>query len=42
MKKLMALIGVSLFAYFYINNALKGGSEESVNTGSKLQTSDKI
>ncbi len=29
MTKLLALIGVSLFAYFYINNALKEDTEET-------------
>ena len=28
MKKLLVLIGVSLFAYFYIDNALHGDSEK--------------
>ncbi len=29
MTKLLALIGVSLFAYFYINNALKDDTQET-------------
>ncbi len=32
MTKLLALIGVSLFAYFYINNALK---EDTSDTNSR-------
>lgn len=39
MKKLLVLIGVSLFAYFYIDNALHGGSDKGSNDNRGLDSS---
>ncbi|CAN5291798.1 hypothetical protein BH23BAC1_BH23BAC1_43430 [soil metagenome] len=39
MKKLLVLIGVSLFAYFFIDNALHGGSDSSSSDNGGLDSS---